>query len=70
MDKQLAEPKCPGCSVVGLNQIVSQKSVQHSKGGDAWFEVAHCASCGHIYGVFPKVVLGPSMPIPSFPIGR
>ncbi len=53
----MAEPKCPECGVQGINHIVSEKSNQQSKGGDAWFEVAYCDGCGHVYGVFPKHVL-------------
>lgn len=54
------EPKCPDCKIQGLQYIVSSKSDQHSNGGDAWFNIAHCNQCGHVYGVFAKVVLSPS----------
>lgn len=63
----MAEPKCPECKVEGLEHIVSEKSHKESRGGDAWFEVAYCEPCGHIYGVFPKVVYGPTPPVMNFP---
>lgn len=58
----MADPKCPSCGVVGVDKVVSTKSAQQSKGGDSWFEIAHCSDCGHIYNVFPKVVLSPTPP--------
>ncbi|PXZ46789.1 Uncharacterised protein [Pseudomonas putida] len=65
--KKLAEPKCPSCSAVGLNCIVSQDSVQQHGSGDAWFQVAHCAECGHVYGVFAKITNPITPKFPSFP---
>jgi len=55
-----AKPKCPSCSVTGIEHITSTPSVKESKGGDTWFDVAHCDACGHVYGVFAKVTYGPS----------
>lgn len=43
--------------MTGVEHIVSVESEEESKGGDAWFEIAHCDRCGYVYGVFPKVVL-------------
>lgn len=63
----MADPKCPECGISGLEHIVSEESKQHSKGGDPWFEVAYCKECGHVYGVFAKVIHGPSIPIPKYP---
>lgn len=60
----MVEPKCPSCGVIGVDKIVSTESEAKSKGGDAWFEIAHCDDCGHVYGVFPKVVLEPSTRFP------
>lgn len=60
-----AEPKCPDCGVTGIEKIVSEESDARSKGGDAWFEVASCYDCGHVYGVFPKVVHSPTMQLPT-----
>lgn len=66
----MAEPKCPECGTKGLDKIVSEESSQHSKGGDAWFEVVFCENCGHIYGVFAKHVLAHDMkpPPPRFDV--
>ena len=63
----MAEPKCPSCNVQGIAYIVSTESEEQSKGGDAWFNVAHCSECGHVYGVFAKIVRGPTMPSIPFP---
>jgi uncharacterized Zn finger protein len=54
------EPKCPDCGVIGIENIVSQDSEEESKAGDAWFNVAYCEKCGHVYGVFAKTVNSPS----------
>lgn len=58
----MSEPKCPSCNIVGTKNIVAKESVMKSNGGDAWFEIVHCCKCGHVYGVFAKTVLRPSMP--------
>lgn len=58
----VAKPKCPECGVEGIEHIVSEDSNESSKGGDAWFNVAYCDKCGHIYGVFAKYVNAPSKP--------
>ena len=55
-----AEPTCPKCEIKGRGFIEDQKSVQESEGGDPWFVIVFCGNCGHIYGVFPKVILSPS----------
>lgn len=60
-----AEPKCPSCQVQGIQQIVSSESEEQSKNGDTWFYVVYCSNCGHVYGVFTKIVHAPS--IPHFP---
>ncbi|WP_100488291.1 transcriptional regulator [Sporolactobacillus pectinivorans] len=63
----MAEPKCPECGIVGMDHIVSEKSIQSSPIGDPWFNVAFCDQCGHIYGVFAKTVNHPSSTIPPVP---
>lgn len=63
----LAEPKCPSCDIQGLKHIVSSDSLEESKGGDAWFNIVHCNECGHVYGVFNKVSLTPSIKLPDLP---
>ena len=60
-----AKPKCPDCKTVGLEKIVSEESAVKSRAGDAWFEVVSCFECGHVYGVFPKIVYGPTMKLPN-----
>ncbi|WOE32147.1 MULTISPECIES: hypothetical protein [unclassified Acinetobacter] len=62
MSQNIAEPKCPDCKVQGLKYIVSSNSVEESKRGDTWFNIAHCSQCGHVYGVFAKIINAPSMP--------
>ncbi|ARP90293.1 transcriptional regulator [Bordetella genomosp. 9] len=54
------QPKCPSCDVKGIDHITSADSAQQSNGGDAWFNVAYCNECGHVYGVFAKRTFGPS----------
>lgn len=48
----MAEPKCPECNVEGIEHIVSKDSQERAKDQHAWFQVAYCDNCGHIYGVF------------------
>jgi len=50
----MAEPKCPECQIEGIEHIVSKDSVERAKDNHAWFQVAYCDGCGHIYGVFAK----------------
>lgn len=59
-----AEPKCPDCKIQGREYVVSSDSVEASKGGDEWFNIAHCSKCGHVYGVFAKVVRSPTVNLP------
>ena len=69
----MAEPKCPSCNIQGIDKIVSCKSAQQSKDGHALFDVVHCDSCGHVYGVFTRHVLSHEMEmvrvqqVPSLP---
>jgi len=53
------EPKCPSCSVVGTEHIVSRKGGAASSRGKQFilapFSVIFCKSCGHVYGVTPSV---------------
>jgi hypothetical protein len=67
MTKEVAIPKCPGCNIAGLEHIYSHDSEQKHGSGDAWFQVASCASCGHIYGVFAKITNPITPKLPSFP---
>ena len=60
----MAEPKCPSCSVQGIDKIVSHESTQQSRSGDTWFEVVCCDNCGHVYGVFAKHVLSHELHAP------
>ena len=54
----MAEPKCPTCQASGVDKIVAADSELKSTSGKTWFEIVHCKSCGHVYGVFAKRVLG------------
>jgi hypothetical protein len=60
MSESMAEPKCPSCGVSGAEHVRSRESAEHSRGGDAWFNIVQCEKCGHVYGVFAKVVHDPS----------
>lgn len=61
----MVEPKCPSCSAQGISFIVNRDSQLQSNGGDPWFNVVHCSECGHVYGVFAKVVLSPKFQLPG-----
>jgi curved DNA-binding protein CbpA len=49
------EPKCPKCSVVGTDHIVSRKAGAGVSKGKQFvlspFNVIFCSACGHVYGV-------------------
>jgi len=53
------EPKCPSCSAVGTDHIVSRKGGAASSRGKQFvlapFSVFFCKACGHVYGVTPSV---------------
>lgn len=54
-----AEPKCPSCSAIGTDHIVSRKGGAASSRGKQFilapFNVIFCKACGHVYGVTPSV---------------
>lgn len=67
MSETLNQPRCPECKIVGNEHIQCIASEIKSKIGDPWFETAFCVNCGHVYGVFAKVVYKPSpAPLPPF----
>ena len=49
------EPKCPKCSVVGTEHMVSRKGGPGGSKGKQFvlspFNVVFCDACGHVYGV-------------------
>lgn len=56
----VAEPKCPSCLVQGIQYVIASESQSKTGNGDAWFEIAHCSQCGHVYGVFAKIIHAPT----------
>ena len=52
------EPKCPSCSAVGVDRIVSRKAGASTTRGKQFilapFNIIFCSSCGHVYGVTPS----------------
>lgn len=52
------EPKCPQCSVVGVEHIVSRKGGAGDAKGKQFvlspFNIIFCNGCGHVYGVTPQ----------------
>ncbi len=58
----MADPRCPECAASGSDKIVSTASDEKSRDNAPWFFIAHCADCGHVYGVFTKHVFGRSGP--------
>lgn len=61
------EPKCPSCDLQGVDHISHIESSLQSRGGDPWFDIVFCGGCGHVYGVFAKVTLKPTVHLPSMP---
>ena len=53
--KAALEPKCPQCSAVGIDQIVSRKGGAGASKGKQFvlspFNIIFCGACGHVYGV-------------------
>ncbi len=49
------DPKCPTCSVVGIDHIISRKGGSGGSRGKQFvlapFNVIFCDACGHVYGV-------------------
>jgi curved DNA-binding protein CbpA len=49
------EPKCPSCSVVGTDRIISRKAGSSAARGKQFilapFNIIFCSACGHVYGV-------------------
>lgn len=49
------DPKCPSCSVVGIDHIISRKGGSGGSRGKQFvlapFNVIFCDACGHVYGV-------------------
>ena len=49
------DPKCPTCSVVGIDHIISRKGGNSGSRGKQFvlapFNVIFCDACGHVYGV-------------------
>jgi curved DNA-binding protein CbpA len=49
------EPRCPGCSAVGIDHITSRKAGAASARGKQFvtspFHVVFCSRCGHVYGI-------------------
>jgi uncharacterized Zn finger protein len=52
-----AQPKCPSCGGEGKEKVISTSSDQKAPGGMAKFEIVHCSDCGHVYGVFPNIMI-------------
>lgn len=52
------EPKCPSCSVIGTDRIISRKAGASSARGKQFilapFNIIFCSACGHVYGVTPS----------------
>jgi DnaJ-class molecular chaperone len=49
------DPKCPSCSVIGIDHIISRKGGSSGSRGKQFvlapFNVIFCDACGHVYGV-------------------
>jgi curved DNA-binding protein CbpA len=53
------EPKCPSCSAVGTDHIISRKGGSSTSRGKQFvlspFNVVFCDACGHVYGITASV---------------
>lgn len=53
------DPKCPSCSVIGVEHIISRKGGGGGSRGKQFvlapFNVIFCDACGHVYGVTPTM---------------
>jgi hypothetical protein len=58
----MAGSKWPECGAGGIKHIVTTPGTEKSRKNTAWFFVAHCDGCGHVYGVFTEHVFGRSGP--------
>lgn len=51
-----AEPRCPKCSIMGMNHIASKNGGASATAGKKFlvstFMVVYCDQCGYVYGVF------------------
>ena len=49
------EPKCPGCSAMGIDHVISRKGGSGTGRGKQFvnspFQVVFCDQCGHVYGI-------------------
>lgn len=67
----MAEPKCPACSIEGIEHFASRRSVEQSRRRDPWFVVVYCNGCGHVHQVLAKHVFAetgaPRLVIPPRP---
>ena len=49
------EPKCPSCSIIGTDKIISRRAGSSSARGKQFvlapFSIIFCSACGHVYGV-------------------
>lgn len=60
-NENLKGPICPNCNVEGIEHISSEDSTEQSGNEDPWFNVVYCNQCGHIHGIFNKVVNSPAI---------
>lgn len=56
--KSQPEPKCPSCSMVGSEHVLSRRGGAPAGRGKQFilapFNIVFCDSCGHVYGVTPN----------------
>ena len=52
-----AQPKCPSCEAEGKENVLSMASEQKAPGGLAKFEIVHCGKCGHVYAIYPNIMI-------------
>ncbi len=59
------KPKCPKCEISGTEYIISEESDEKTGAPDfkdPMFYIVYCSKCGHIYGIFNKIMHPPTVP--------
>lgn len=60
----MAEPKCPNCSIEGVQHFKSKESLERAKNGTPWFILVYCDGCGHVHQILSKHVFTTSTSSP------
>ena len=63
---EIKDPKCPACEAVGADKIaMSPGAVLIKKTKEPFFNICHCAICGHVYGIISGIITGTTVSPPQ-----